>query len=96
MRWWFWVVVFLCFPVWVISSSATTLPKYFRRPPSTADHSKFEVLNKDFRSPEEVTKACLSCHNKAGDQFKKTLHYTWTWKAKDGRLLGKAYVINNF
>jgi len=69
---------------------------YFKPPASTADHSKFEILKKDFKTPEEVTKACLSCHNKAGEQFGGTLHYTWTWKGKDGRLLGKSRVINNF
>ncbi len=71
-------------------------PKYFAPPPLTADHSKFEELKKDFKSPEEVTRACLKCHNKAGEQLKKSLHFTWTWKGKDGRLLGKAHVINNY
>ncbi len=71
-------------------------PKYFKPPVSTADHSKFEALKKDFKTPQEVTKACLSCHNKAGEQFKKTLHFTWTWKGKDGKLYGKAHVINNY
>jgi len=71
-------------------------PKFFPPPVSTADHAKFESLKKDFRSPQEVTKACLSCHNQAGEHFLKTLHWTWTWKGKDGRLLGKGHVINNY
>ena len=97
------LAVWLVFLIWAWSTAwATPNPltpqetKYFRHPVSTADHSKFEVLKKEFRTPQEVTKACLSCHNKAGEQVKKTLHFTWTWKGKDGRTLGKAHVINNF
>ena len=82
---------------WAAPTSGELLrPKYFKPPVSTADHSRFEALKKDFKTPEEVTKACLSCHNLAGKQVKETLHYTWTWKGKDGRLLGKAHVINNY
>jgi hypothetical protein len=29
---------------------------------STADHSKFEILQKGFTSGPAVTEACLSCH----------------------------------
>ena len=29
---------------------------------STADHSKFEELDKDFKTGIEVTEACLGCH----------------------------------
>ncbi len=91
------ITVFLASSVWAASKTApSSLPKYFKPPVSTADHTKFEALKKDFKAPEEVTKACLSCHNKAGEQVKETLHFTWTWKGKDGRLLGKAHVINNF
>ncbi len=71
-------------------------PKYFKPPVSTADHTEFKELRRELKKPQEVTKACLSCHNKAGEHVKKTLHFTWTWKASDGRTLGKAHVINNF
>ncbi len=93
-----WLVLFLLSSAaWAAPQPASTSsPKYFKPPVSTADHTKFEALKKDFKAPEEVTKACLSCHNKAGEQVKETLHFTWTWKGKDGRLLGKAHVINNF
>ena len=93
-----WILLALWFmvsPAWGGQPSPEVRP-YFKPPVLTADHSKFEILKRDFKSPEEVTRACLSCHNKAGEQMAKTLHYTWTWKGKDGRLLGKSRVINNF
>ena len=62
---------------------------------STVDHAKLKALQKEFATPEEVTEACLSCHNQAGKQFKKTIH--WRWEHDSGnRKLGKKYVINNF
>ncbi len=52
----------------------------------TADHSKFKQLQftpeqQKTMKPEEVTKACLSCHNQAALQFHQTIH--WTWRDKD-------------
>ena len=70
--------------------------RYFPAPATTADHSKYQQLQGPFKRPEEVTKACLTCHVKAGQQVKKTLHWTWNWPGPNGRKLGKAHVINNF
>ncbi len=64
---------------------------------STTDHSKLKELQGPFSSGPEVTKACLSCHNKAGHQFIKNKH--WTWKVhidKTGQDLGKSVLVNNF
>ncbi len=64
---------------------------------STADHSKFEELQQDFKNGPEVTMACLSCHTEASKQLHKTKH--WTWEAMNpntGRKLGKKVVVNNF
>lgn len=64
---------------------------------STADHSKFEALQADFRSGPEVTKACLTCHTEAAKQIHKTKHWTWDFLNPDsGQRLGKKNVINNF
>lgn len=64
----------------------------------TADHGKFEALKQEFKSGPEVTKACLSCHNEAGAQVMKTIH--WTWLSPDAppeAKLGKGgLVVNNF
>jgi len=64
------------------------------------DHSKFEVLQKEFQTGPEVTEACLSCHNGRGEEFMKTEH--WNWHKVDsipGRGtfdLGKKNLLNNF
>lgn len=64
---------------------------------STADHSRFEVLQKDFVSGPEVTEACLSCHTEAGDQVMRSIHFTWEYTHPGtGQALGKRKVINAF
>lgn len=65
---------------------------------STADHSKFEILQKEFMSGPEVTDACLSCHNQADDQVKMhSIHFDWSYEHPEtGQLLGKRNVINSF
>ncbi len=64
----------------------------------TAEHSKHEALQKEFKSGPEVTKACLSCHNQAALQFHKTIHWTWMDPITEkGAKLGKGGLsINNF
>lgn len=70
----------------------------------TADHKQFSQLRftpeqQKTMKPEEVTKACLSCHNKAALQFHQTIH--WTWRDKDDAgnpaKFGKGGIsVNNF
>jgi octaheme c-type cytochrome (tetrathionate reductase family) len=64
---------------------------------STTDHSKLEALKGPFKSGPEVTKACLTCHNKAAHQVMDSIH--WTWEAVSpttGKKLGKKWAANNF
>ena len=64
---------------------------------STADHSAFKILQQDFKSGPEVTKACLSCHTEAAKQVHKTKHWTWEFMNPETKQrLGKKNVINNF
>jgi octaheme c-type cytochrome (tetrathionate reductase family) len=64
---------------------------------STADHTKFEILKKEFASGPEVTEACLSCHTEADDQVMHSIHYRWTFEnARTGQTLGKSNVVNAF
>ena len=64
---------------------------------STADHSKFTQLQKPFKTGEEVTDACLSCHTEAAKQVMATKHWTWDFKQKQtGQTLGKKNVVNAF
>ena len=63
----------------------------------TADHSKFKELQGPFTSGPQVTRACLKCHNKAGQQLRDNIHWTWeTIDRRTGRKLGKMHVINAF
>lgn len=64
---------------------------------STADHSKFPSLQKDFQSGPEVTEACLECHTEADDQFMHSIHFQWDYEHPGtGQRLGKKNVINAF
>ncbi|MGB1110902.1 MAG: tetrathionate reductase family octaheme c-type cytochrome [Gammaproteobacteria bacterium] len=68
-----------------------------KRGRSTTDHSKLKKLQREFHSGEEVTKACLDCHNKAGEQFMHNKHWTWNYDHPEtGQKLGKGTLINNF
>lgn len=64
---------------------------------TTTDHSTLKALQGPFNSGPEVTKACLSCHNMAGHQVMKSIH--WQWEATSpttGKTLGKKWAANNF
>ncbi|HPE86981.1 MAG: tetrathionate reductase family octaheme c-type cytochrome [Bacteroidia bacterium] len=66
----------------------------------SADHSKFEVLQKDFDNPHALTAACLSCHTERGKEVMQTAHWKWEREAYiEGRgitSLGKNNLLNNF
>ncbi|MET0107198.1 MAG: tetrathionate reductase family octaheme c-type cytochrome [Sedimenticola sp.] len=64
---------------------------------STADHSKFEELQVDFKTGPEVTRACIGCHTEAARQVHGTKHWTWEFlNPETSQKLGKRNVINNF
>ncbi len=67
---------------------------------SGADHTKFAELQKDFKSPQEVTEACLSCHNNRGKEFMHTEHFQWlkndSIPGRGNFQMGKKNVLNNF
>ena len=64
---------------------------------STADHSKFEELDVNFKNGPEVTKACIECHTEAAKQLHTTKHWKWDYINPDtDQHLGKKHVINNF
>jgi len=64
----------------------------------TTDHTKHEILQQDFKSGMDVTRACLSCHSEAEAQFHKTVHWTWLADPADkSREYGKGgNSLNNF
>jgi len=59
-------------------------------------HSRFKVLQQDFQTGPEVTKACLACHKDASKQLHKTQHWKWEYVNQAGQLLGKRHIVNNF
>lgn len=74
--------------------------KYSEKEVKSVDHSKFPILQKKFNSPEEVTEACIACHNKRAGEIMKSNH--WTWEREEyieGRgivSIGKKNAMNNF
>jgi len=66
----------------------------------SADHSKFAELQRNFSSPQEVTEACISCHNKTHLEVMQSNH--WNWEREEyiaGKgivYIGKKNAINNF
>ena len=63
----------------------------------TTDHSQHPILKQEFARPEDVTKACLSCHNQAASQIHKTIHWTWKDPADPSGATGKGgLTVNNF
>ena len=64
---------------------------------STADHTKFKELQKNFKSGPEVTRACIKCHTEAAKQIHKTNHWTWEFLNPDNKQrVGKKNILNNF
>ena len=57
---------------------------------TTADHTKFKELQREFSSGPEVTKACLSCHTEAAGQIHRTKHWKWEYlNPETKQMLGK-------
>ncbi len=64
---------------------------------TTADHTQFKDLQREFASGPEVTQVCLKCHTEAARQIHRTKH--WNWEVihpKTQQKLGKKNVLNNF
>jgi len=74
---------------------------FVEKKPSQTDHSHL-FSKKTFPDGPSVTKSCLSCHPKIGDEFMKTAHWTWISdtisKPEDNQPIpiGKKTLINNF
>jgi len=67
---------------------------------SSVDHSKFEILQQQFDSPQAVTLACISCHTERHKEIMQSNH--WNWEKEEyieGRgvtYLGKSNLLNNY
>ncbi len=86
---------------WPKAEAAPDVPQVHVQP--TAIHvSHADIVKGPFASPQEVTRACLSCHADAAAQVMKTTHWTWESQAfevpwRDQSVtIGKLNQINNF
>lgn len=73
---------------------------YAVKPIASVDHSKLPALQKVFKTPQEVTLACISCHNESAKEVMTSSHWNWERAGYiEGRgveFLGKKNIINNY
>lgn len=64
------------------------------------NHSLLPELQKEFKTPQDVTEACLRCHNETHKEVMASSHWNWERSAYvEGRGIasaGKKNVMNNF
>lgn len=74
--------------------------EYALKPVPSVDHSKLEVLQRNFNTPQDVTRACISCHTERHKEIMRSSHWNWERTAYiEGRglaFIGKKNIINNF
>ena len=74
--------------------------KYALKAIPSVNHSKLPALQRDFKTPQEVTEACLSCHTETHKEVMASSHWNWERVAYvEGRGIsstGKNNVMNNF
>jgi octaheme c-type cytochrome (tetrathionate reductase family) len=74
--------------------------RYAHKVNASVDHSLFPQLKKKFVKPQEVTAACISCHNGRAAEVMHSTHWNWDrieYVAGKGiRGVGKKNVLNNF
>jgi len=109
----FYVILILVIPQFIVFGYITNkethkkeikLVNYKRKADRTdkmvADHSKFKELQKDFKRPQDVTLACLSCHTERHKEIMANNHWTWDRHEKlygrDTISVGKRNILNNF
>lgn len=66
----------------------------------SVNHAALPELNKEFKTPQEVTEACLSCHTETHKEVMASSHWNWERVSYvEGRGIssaGKKNVMNNF
>src|SRR5512133_2887561 len=65
--------------------------KYALKAIPSVNHIKLPALQKDFKTPQEVTEACLSCHTETHKEVMASSHWNWERVAYvDGRGISSA------
>ena len=71
----------------------------FKHKPSV-DHSKLPALQKQFKTPQEVTEACNTCHTESHKEVMASSHWNWGRvgyiEDRGLKFLGKKNALNNF
>ena len=74
--------------------------EYYAGKISSIDHSMLPELQKHFKTPQEVTETCITCHNERHKEIINSSHWNWGRVAYiQGRGItstGKKNVLNNF
>jgi octaheme c-type cytochrome (tetrathionate reductase family) len=78
----------------------TLRARYARKRPPSVDHSQFRELKKAFTEPQQVTEACISCHNERHKEVMRSSHWNWErgeyMEGRGVRYVGKRSLLNNF
>lgn len=74
--------------------------RYAKKARPSVDHSLFAPLKNPFKRPQDVTAACVSCHNGRAAEVMASSHWNWDrLEYVDGkgiRSVGKRNILNNF
>ena len=80
--------------------SSTNPADYLPKKAVHVDHA--DIVKGEFKTGQDVTRACLECHEDAATDVMKTTHWTWESRAFDVPwrdtpvTIGKINQINNF
>ncbi|MDV7188189.1 tetrathionate reductase family octaheme c-type cytochrome [Lutibacter sp. TH_r2] len=74
--------------------------EYAFKPVPSVDHHKLAILQAQFKTPQEVTETCLTCHTETHKEIMSSSHWNWDRlsyvKGKGVYTSGKKNVMNNF
>lgn len=74
--------------------------KVHKKSAPVVNHSQFTQLQKPFTHPQQVTEACIGCHNQRHLEVMKSSHWNWERleyvQGKGIRSVGKKNILNNF
>jgi len=74
--------------------------RFARKAAPSVDHTRFAQLQRKFASPQQVTEACVSCHNGRASEVMGSSHWRWERAeyipGRGVRYVGKKNLLNNF
>ncbi len=74
--------------------------RFAKKSVPSVDHAKLDQLKRTFATPQEVTAACISCHNGRAAEVMQSNHWAWERTeyvpGKGIRTIGKRNLLNNF